>query len=57
VLYISGYTSDEVVQKGGDGIAGFVQKPFTSETLLRNIRERLAAPVERADVVAEDRLA
>ena len=60
VLYISGYTSDEVVRKGGGGVGGFVQKPFTSETLLRGIRERLAAPADSADAddaVAADRTA
>ena len=57
VLYISGYTSDEVLRKGGDSLAGFVQKPFTSETLLRNIRERLNAPLDSGEPVAADRMA
>ncbi len=43
VLYISGYTSDEVVGKGVNGCA-FVAKPFTSDLLLRSVRETLEEP-------------
>lgn len=42
VLYISGYTNDEVVRRGISGTdATFVQKPFTSEELMRKVREVL----------------
>ncbi|MGH7510683.1 MAG: ATP-binding protein [Gemmatimonadales bacterium] len=42
VLYISGYTSDEITRRGVDGIeAAFIQKPFTSEELMRKVREIL----------------
>ena len=48
VLFISGYTSDEVVRKGIGG-AGFMQKPFTTADLLRAVRERLDEPAEQAE--------
>ena len=57
VLYISGYTSDEVVRKGGGGTGRFVQKPFTSEVLLRSVRERLAEPPGPAAPAASNRSA
>lgn len=42
VLYISGYTSDEIVRRGITGTdAALVQKPFTSEDLMRKVREVL----------------
>ena len=42
VLYISGYTNDEIVRRGVSGTgAAFVQKPFTSEELMRKVREVL----------------
>jgi two-component system, cell cycle sensor histidine kinase and response regulator CckA len=47
VLYISGYTDDEVVQRGiiGREVA-FLRKPFASEELVRRVRGVLdAAPV------------
>lgn len=47
VLYMSAYTSDDIVQRGlvatGDA---FIQKPFTPQTLTERVREALA-PTER----------
>jgi hypothetical protein len=48
VLYISGYTSDEVLRRGVHGDrTPFLHKPFTSEGLMRRVREVLqgGAPV------------
>jgi len=44
VLYVSGYTADEIVHHGvlEDGIS-FLQKPYTSETLVRKVHEVLHA--------------
>src|SRR6185503_19180465 len=45
VLYISGYTNDEVTRRGvSRGEAAFIQKPFTSEELMRRVREVLDKP-------------
>jgi PAS domain S-box-containing protein len=42
VLFISGYTDDEVLQRGISGRdAAFVRKPFTAEELVRRVRELL----------------
>ncbi|HEU4524432.1 MAG TPA: response regulator, partial [Gemmatimonadales bacterium] len=42
VLYISGYTNDEVVRRGVNGAsASFLHKPFTSEDFMRRVREVL----------------
>jgi two-component system, cell cycle sensor histidine kinase and response regulator CckA len=42
VLFISGYTSDEVVRRGvSRGDVAFIQKPFTAEDLMRKVREVL----------------
>ena len=51
VLYISGYTNDEVTRRGvSRGEAAFIQKPFTSEELMRRVREVLdATPVSGAE--------
>jgi CheY-like chemotaxis protein len=39
VLYISGYTDDEVLQRGISGSeVAFVRKPFTTEELARRVR-------------------
>ena len=42
VLFMSGYTDDEVIKQGisGSEIA-FLQKPFTSELLVRKVRETI----------------
>ena len=53
VLFMSGYTSDEVVRKGIEG-AGFMQKPFTSADLLRAVRERLDERAEAAEAVSAE---
>ena len=48
VLYMSGYTNDEVLQKGIDGQAlAFIQKPFASDDFLRKVRDVLDPPPER----------
>ena len=45
VLYMSGYTSGAVETEGLDEESvGFLQKPFTAETLLRKVREVLGDP-------------
>ena len=54
VLFISGYTSDEVVRRGIGG-AGFLQKPFTSADLLRAVRERLDQPREAPEAATAER--
>jgi PAS domain S-box-containing protein len=42
VLFISGYTNDEVVRRGvKQKEAAFIQKPFTAEDLMRKVREVL----------------
>ena len=44
VLYISGYTNDEIQRRGvGGADAAVIQKPFTSEELMRKVREVLEA--------------
>jgi PAS domain S-box-containing protein len=44
VLYMSGYTDDQVLVQGIAGGAGFLQKPFTPDVLARKVREVLDAP-------------
>jgi len=45
VLFISGYTSDEVVRRGiSRSDVAFIQKPFTTEELMLKVREVLNAP-------------
>jgi two-component system cell cycle sensor histidine kinase/response regulator CckA len=42
VLYISGYTNDEIVRRGVRRTeAHFLQKPFTSQELMRKVRQVL----------------
>ncbi|HJR17162.1 MAG TPA: ATP-binding protein, partial [Gemmatimonadales bacterium] len=42
VLYISGYSNDELMRRGiSQGEAAFIQKPFTSDELMRKVREVL----------------
>jgi DNA-binding NtrC family response regulator len=42
VLYISGYTNDEVVRRGVQGApASFLHKPFTSDDFMLRVREVL----------------
>ena len=44
VLYISGYSNDEVLRRGVQGAtASFLHKPFTSDDLIRRVREVLEA--------------
>ena len=48
VLFISGYTNDEVVRRGvKHKDAAFIQKPFTPEDLMRKVREVLELPHSR----------
>ena len=45
VLYMSGYTDDEVMRRGViDGATAFLQKPFTPDMLAHKVRAVLDAP-------------
>ena len=42
VLYISGHTDDEMLRHGvREGLAAFLQKPFTIDTFARKLRDVL----------------
>ena len=44
VLYISGYTNDEIMRRGVGGLdAPVVRKPFTADDLMRKVREVLGS--------------
>ena len=44
VLYMSGYTDDEIVRRGlHDPGVSFIQKPFTAENLAMQVRKVLDA--------------
>jgi CheY-like chemotaxis protein len=46
VLFMSGYTDDEVMRRGViDGQTAFLQKPFTPDLLAHKVREVLDGPV------------
>lgn len=52
VLFMSGYTSDEVLRQGiHEEQVHFIQKPFSPDGLLRKVREVLIAPVSEAVLV------
>jgi two-component system, cell cycle sensor histidine kinase and response regulator CckA len=47
VVYMSGYTDDAIVRSGVRELGtAFVQKPFTSNSLARKVRDVLDAPRE-----------
>jgi CheY-like chemotaxis protein len=49
VLYMSGYTDDEIFRRGlGDARAAFLEKPFTAEQLARAVRQALSGGVATA---------
>jgi len=46
VLYVSGYAADVVARRGVGGTgARLLDKPFTTQALLREVRTALDAPV------------
>lgn len=44
VLFLSGYTADAVMNQGIAEMTAFLQKPFTSDSLARKVREILDLP-------------
>ena len=52
VLFMSGYTPDEVLREGVEADAAqFLQKPFTPSDLLRKVREILTPTVIAGDTI------
>jgi CheY-like chemotaxis protein len=48
VLFMSGYTDDEVMRRGViDGQTAFLQKPFTPDLLAHKVREVLDTPAQQ----------
>ncbi len=46
VLFISGYTNDEILRRGVNGAeVNFLHKPFTSEVLMQRVRDALSGAV------------
>jgi YesN/AraC family two-component response regulator len=43
VLFVSGYTDENLTPSGGPGGHAFLQKPFTADGLLRKVRDVLDA--------------
>jgi two-component system cell cycle sensor histidine kinase/response regulator CckA len=43
VLFMSGYTDDEIVRQSRSGAPAFLQKPYTPASLARKVREVLDA--------------
>ncbi|WP_052640177.1 PAS domain-containing hybrid sensor histidine kinase/response regulator [Zavarzinella formosa] len=55
VLFMSGYTSDEVLRQGiREDMVHFVQKPFTPDGLLRKIRQVLTTPLGEPRLVCAE---
>lgn len=45
VLFVSGYTTDEIVHRGAlEGDIAFLQKPYTSEVLIHKVQDVLHGP-------------
>jgi CheY-like chemotaxis protein len=52
VLFMSGYTDDEVMRRGViDGQTAFLQKPFTPDLLAHKVREVLDVPAREPGAV------
>jgi hypothetical protein len=47
VLYLSGYDKECLSQRGAEGGAAFLQKPFGAADLAAKVRELLDAPASR----------
>jgi CheY-like chemotaxis protein len=54
-LYMSGYSDEAIDERGPVDRARFIGKPFTSEALLRKVREILDSP-RQADKLPKDQL-
>jgi CheY-like chemotaxis protein len=42
ILYMSGYSKEELRRQGADPMGPLLQKPFTPEALVRRVRQQLA---------------